>query len=35
MSETAGVKNYCIPTFITLVEANIIFVLLYPYQFIN
>ena len=35
MLETAVVKNYCIPTSITLIETNIIFVLLYSKLFVN
>ena len=35
MLETAVVKKYCIPTSITLVETNIIFLLLYSKLFVN
>ena len=35
MLETAVVKNYCISTSITLVEAIIIFVFLYSKLFVN
>ena len=35
MSETAVDKNYCIPTSITLVETNIIFLLFYSKLFVN
>ena len=35
MLEAAVFKNYCIPTSITLVETNIIFLLLYSKLFVN
>ena len=35
MLKTAVVKNYCIPTSITLVETNIIFAILYSKLFVN